>query len=358
MAITTVCECGRRFRHMEGFAPTCRHSGESKLVPNAWHVLHSRYSSAIESNEWSETVERHWLDNEFSKLVPCHSCGSKWVNLSTTIDLSTAERAFWWSWKAHNIVSTEHVQPAKPTITYEQCRALYLQQPSMDDCCVAVTSLSRLPNHLAVQSRCLDTWIRAGLTIHAKNRSEEVDELQALYPQVDHWHICDTVPTEYKTRTQSIHSLAQTAVATGQKILLINSDIEIHGEQRIIREAVDDAVLVGIRHDYQHYWWQGSRFVWGLDVFSFTPEQALALPYAPFSIGKPVWDYWLPQHFRSIGQRMNFVGEPLFFHKMHQTNWSEAEWITGAGWFADRFGFMRTQPESVVFRKSLPFPPP
>ena len=228
----------------------------------------------------------------------------------------------------------------------------------MDDCAVAVTSLSLLPNHLAVQARCLDTWRRSGLTIHSKNRSDEIELLRDLYPQVSQWHVCDKVPTEYKTtRTQSIHALAQTAAETGQRIMLINSDIEIHGEQRIIREAVATGVMVGIRHDYAENWWQGSRFVWGLDVFSFTPEQALALPYAPFSIGKPVWDYWLPQHFRSIGQRMNFVGEPLFFHKLHPTNWSEAEWNMGAGWFADRFGFMRTQPESVEFRKSLPYPP-
>ncbi len=91
----------------------------------------------------------------------------------------------------------------------------------------------------------------------------------------------------------------QTAREIGQTILLINSDIEIHGEQRVIREAIETGVLVGIRHDYKDQWWTGSRFIWGLDAFSFTPEQAAELPYDPYCIGKPVWDYWLPQHFRS-----------------------------------------------------------
>jgi hypothetical protein len=326
--------------------------------PNAWQVIHTRYANAIESYQWSETVERHWLDTDFAAMVPCGSCGNKWQDIKPTIDLSTAESAFRSVWQAHNTVSTEHVQPAKQPISYELCLALYLQQPSMDDCCIAVTSLSLLPNHLQVQDRCLNSWKRAGLTVHSKNQSGEVDQLKDRYPQVDQWHICDVVPEEYKTRTQSIHALAQTAAEIGQRIILINSDIEIHGEQRIIREAVEDGVLVGIRHDYKDHWWTGTRFIWGLDVFSFTPDQARSLPYLPFAIGKPIWDYWLPQHFKTVNQKTNFVGDPFFFHKLHKTNWNEDEWNMGAKWFADTYGFMRTQPESVVYRKSLPFPPP
>lgn len=330
----------------------------SGSAANAWVTIHSRYASAIESGEWSETVERHWLASAFRPMVPCLACAGKWLEIEPLLDLSTPDAAFRTSWELHNKVSTEHVQPAKQAISFERCKALYLQQPSMDDCCVAVTSLSLLPNHLQVQDKCLKTWQRAGFSIHAKNRSEEVERLKKLYPQVVQWHVCDDVPTEYATRTQSIHALAQTAVEIGQRVMLINSDIEIHGEQRIIREAVESGVMVGIRHDYEHHWWTGSRFIWGLDVFSFTPDQARALPYRPYAIGKPVWDYWLPQHFRSLGQRMNFVGEPLFFHKLHETNWNYDEWMMAAGWFADQFGFMRTQEESVAFRKSLPFPPP
>lgn len=353
------CKCGWRiFSDREIRCPKCKYGPSETFPLNAWQVIHTRYASAIESGQWNEAEERNWLNNEFARLVPCGSCGSKWLSLSSKIDLSSAELAFETTWRAHNTVSTEHVQPPKESISYEKCKALYLQQPSMDDCCVAVTSLSLLPNHTAVQEVCLNTWKRAGFTIHAKNRSEEIEQLRGSYPQVAEWHACDKVPTEYKTRTQSIHSLAQTAVEIGSPIMLINSDIEIHGEQSIVRNAMSDGVMVGIRHDYKDQWWTGTRFIWGLDAFSFTPDQARSLPYAPYSIGKPMWDYWLPQHFRSINQKMNFVGEPFFFHKMHKTNWNDEEWHMAAGWFADAYGFMRTQPESVVFRKSLPFPPP
>lgn len=354
-----VCaRCGKVFNHVPVLPLVCGCGRPKRHTVNAWQLMHERYAAAIESGYWSETVERHWMDVEFAARIPCGSCMTNWQGIAPTIDLSSADSAFRTSWEAHNRVSTEHVQPPLEPISFERCQALYLQQPSMNDCAIAVTSLSLLPNHLDVQERCLNSWRRAGFTVHSKNRSDEIDHLKALYPQISQWHVCDEVPTEYQTRTQSIHALAQTAAAIGQTIMLINSDIEIHGEQRILREAIADGVMVGIRHDYAHNWWLGSRFIWGLDVFSFTPDQARALPYRPYAIGKPVWDYWLPQWFRSIGQRMHFVGEPLFFHRVHPTNWNEAEWLMAAGWFADQFGFMRTMAESVDFRKSLPFPPP
>jgi hypothetical protein len=93
---------------------------------NPWSVIHARYASAIQSNQWHEATERNWLTSEFSKLVPCGSCGSKWLSLSATIDLSTAESAFKTLWQAHNTVSTEHVQPPLPAMPYDQCRELWL----------------------------------------------------------------------------------------------------------------------------------------------------------------------------------------------------------------------------------------
>ncbi len=230
-------------------------------------------------------------------------------------------------------------------------------QASMDDCCVIITSLSLLPHHIAVQSTCLNSWKRAGFTIHCKNRKSEVARLKHLYPQVSGWHECEKVQKEYAKPTQSIHALIQTAVEIDQTVLLVNSDIEIHGKQQVVRDAIGSGVLVGIRHDYDSDKRYAVRFAWGLDAFSFTPSQAKRLPYLPFGIGKPVWDYWLPQHWRSIGMPMNFIGEPFFFHKKHKLNWSEAEWLMGAEWFYQQYGFMRSQAESVVFRQSLPYPP-
>lgn len=124
-----ICpNCGRRFSEVPVFPLTCScgtKSGGSNS-PNPWSVIHTRYATAIKTNQWHEATERNWLANEFAKLVPCGSCGSKWLSLSATIDLSTAENAFKTLWQAHNTVSTKHVQPPLPAMSYEQCRELWL----------------------------------------------------------------------------------------------------------------------------------------------------------------------------------------------------------------------------------------
>jgi glycosyltransferase involved in cell wall biosynthesis len=124
----TCPNCGRRFSEVPVFPLICscgtKSSGSDS--PNPWSVIHSRYASSIKSSQWHEAIERNWLNNEFAKLVPCGSCGSKWLSLSATIDLSTAENAFHTLWQAHNTVSTEHVQPPLPAMSYEQCRELWL----------------------------------------------------------------------------------------------------------------------------------------------------------------------------------------------------------------------------------------
>lgn len=338
---SVICKCRNKFCVSESVVVTDNRYASSNVVrPNAWVTIHSRYAAAMESGQWSETVERHWLDNEFSKLVPCGSCGSKWLDIKPTIDLSTAEDAFRTTWHAHNTVSAEHVQPAKPPITYDQCRALYLQQPSMDDCCIAVTSLA--PDQLERQTLCLNTWKRAGLTIFAVQSVAETAILKPQFPQVSTWCI------QNESGPPPINRMAAIAATIQQTILLINSDIEIRGEQRLIREAIQSGTLIGIRHNYHSQWWINNREQWGIDAFSIQPSDRL--PELPFRIGRPVWDYWLLHHFR---ESQSWISEPLFFHRTHKQRWSKSDWDAGAKVFTDHYGLEDF--DSMKFRRQFPF---
>jgi hypothetical protein len=120
------CRCGGVTGYVEPTKP---------VRPNPWHILHMRYAAAI-AGLWSETVERNWLDVEFSKLIPCGSCGGKWLEIRPQLDLSTPEAAFAASWRLHNVVSTEHLEPPKAEITWEQCQAIYLGTQRVDRNCV------------------------------------------------------------------------------------------------------------------------------------------------------------------------------------------------------------------------------
>lgn len=138
-----ICDCGRQMpvctlyrclcgkihgKGMKRGSVVVSHAlpPQPPVQTNPWSLIHSRYAAAIQSQIWDEVIERNWLDCEFSKLVPCSSCGSKWLSLAATLDLSSAESAFRTLWAAHNTVSTQHVQPPLPAMPYDQCRALWL----------------------------------------------------------------------------------------------------------------------------------------------------------------------------------------------------------------------------------------
>jgi len=335
------CSCGGSIVHTPAEVPT-KAKGVTGARPNAWTIAHSHIADCIQSGQWNEAAEREWYRTEFLPLVPKSCCSDSWGPIAAKLDWSTAEAAFRSFWLAHNEVSTKHA--GKPAIAYEQCRALYLPQPSMDDCCVAVTSLA--PNRLERQTVCLDSWKRAGLTIHAVQSANE--ELKEEYPQVSSWSISgDSGPPR-------INALAKVATQTGSVALLINADVEIHGEQRLIREAIASGTLIGVRHNYDSQWWQSKPEQWGMDAFSFTPEAALRLPNLDLRIGRPVWDYWILDYFKS--SQMNWICEPLFFHKTHELGWSAEDFKAGFEKL-QQAGSAIDQPYGAVFRKSFPYPP-
>lgn len=228
---------------------------------------------------------------------------------------------------------------------------------SMDDHCIAVTALSEHPQHLHRQGVCLDSWKGFGLSIIAVNTLAEIASLKHQYPQVDRWIESDTLSVGYDTPTQQIRRLLQVSVEIDKPVLLMNSDIEIHGTQsQLIDRIKPNTLLGGIRFDYQESVADATRQPYGIDAFCVTPEMAATLPDLPMGIGKPTWDYWLPYHFRELGYEIDLIGEPLFYHRFHPTLWREEEWSHGASMIADHYGYdMDTA--RLTFRQMLPYPP-
>lgn len=232
------------------------------------------------------------------------------------------------------------------------------QQPSLDDHCIAVTSLSRLDHHRARQTACLDSWRKFGLSIIAVNQPAEMELLQDAYPQVDRW-IENDVPNEnYERHMQRIKHLANVATVIDQTILLINSDIEIYGGQGMITGPMAEGKqVVGIRWNYpENDYESAERERWGLDAFSFTPELARSLPELDLTIGRPMWDYWIPLHSRISNQPMEFIGQRLFYHQSHNILWSQDDWHKGAKIVSDHYSY-DFGPMAEPFRNSLPYPP-
>lgn len=220
---------------------------------------------------------------------------------------------------------------------------------------VFVTALSCKPSHVEPQQRALTSWRDAGATIVAMNSTREIDVLRKSYPQVDRWLECNDLSDGYEYPTQRIVNLARVACEMDRRIVLINSDIEVRATQSQLKRFLDCEFAAGIRWDYQHSHSTAREYEWGIDAFTFTPEQALALPDdMPLAIGQPMWDYVVPAILAATRATWTptFLHERIFFHRQHATNWSKTAWRRGRDWLRQRYG-VGLEYGDATFRRNL-----
>ncbi len=224
----------------------------------------------------------------------------------------------------------------------------------------AVTSLSEKPHHIARQSVCLSSWKAFGLPIIVVNKTDEIDRLSELYPQVDRWVACDDNLSIFTRQTQQIERLSRVAIDIDKPVMLLNSDIELFGDRSLLLDRLKPNCLVGgIRWNYESILAKAVREDWGIDAFVVTPEMAKTIPASiRMQIGIPFWDYWLPLHFQRIGYEIDLIGERLLYHRSHDAMWGDDDWCIGAKVLDKEFGTnLFSTPGSIAFRQTLPFPP-
>jgi hypothetical protein len=258
---------------------------------------------------------------------------------------------FRYSWEMHE---SANAKLNKSPFTFEEAykrwrpHQAYGQQPSIHEY-FAVTSLA--PHRMARQTIVLDSWKRFGLSVYSVNSPTEIEQLRPICPQVDRW-ISSDPPDGCKT--QRINALLEVAVRKSSPILLINSDIEIYGDQERLFKLIANRVgCVGIRYNYEMHPGVGTQEAWGLDAFLVYPEQVKQFPVVDYSIGKPMWDYWLPWQIMELGGKLDWIGEPFFFHESHPITWTGNECVRAREDFAVRFSAF----DWGDWRRSLPFPP-
>lgn len=208
--------------------------------------------------------------------------------------------------------------------------------------CVAITSLSPNPLKQRRQALCVRSWRDIGLEVIVVNTSDEADLVGDELRELITVHVSDDVTTYYGKPTQSIPSMVRAGIERGIPFMLINSDIEISGDDEHIANALNqpDCLTIGIRYNHE----PGSALRdslmerSGLDVFLMTPEMASTLPLLPFGIGRPVWDYWLPHHFQALGHDINWINQPFFFHERHELAWSKVDLELGYNLLIAEYG--------------------
>ena len=204
--------------------------------------------------------------------------------------------------------------------------------------CSFITSLSPNPARLARQLYCVQSWLDVGVDVICVNTPEEIASL--YFPPGVVVVASSDLSSGCERKTQRISALINVGIETGKPFFLINSDIEVHGHTEVIQQALDasDKLTIGIRYNYDGEK-EAEREQWGLDLFGMTPELAKTLPSMSFGIGLPVWDYWVPYHFRCLKVAFHWINFPFLFHQSHAVHWSQADWRAGADALRDEYGF-------------------
>lgn len=222
--------------------------------------------------------------------------------------------------------------------------------------CIAITSLNPNPEKQERQRICVQSWRDIGLEVVAVNTAAELARLDTGLSNLVHGYVNENTTLEYAKPTQRISSILKAGRQNGIPFILLNSDIEINGDPQVITDALAEPhkLTIGVRYNHE----AGQSITaaeyepWGLDCFLMTPDLAATVPNLPFGIGKPVWDYWLPHHFRSRAVKFNWIRRPFFFHERHPLGWSQAEWNLGARWMHDFCGVPLAQ-SSIAYRQTL-----
>jgi hypothetical protein len=297
------------------------HDSLLRLYHIHWEELHCKQDPNPE-----------WFDDWISRTPAVCGCGER---IAAIIDRLPPRFGDWFAYSVdlHNAINAKLSKPlvalAQAKLLYPQCA--FDQQPTIANL-VAVTSLA--PHRPDRQSVCLDSWKKLGLSIVSVNSQAEIDKIRGDYPQVDTW----ITASDPDCKTQRINTLLDVADLLQTPILLINADIEIHGDQSRLLDFVSQRKnAVGIRHNYETHPGKASIEKWGLDAFLVYPEQVGQLSRVKFSIGKPMWDYWLPWELEKFGE-CEWITAPYFFHRSHELAWTPEECTAAHESFSAQFG--------------------
>lgn len=118
------CSCGRYFD--DGKQPTeppkpKEQTNHPKQTRTAWLALHE-YAAKVPL--WDEVDARKFV-KQWERNLGCSTCGSAWKKLDWKFNYNSPEEFFESTVKAHNYVSTHHVNPSLPEVSMDNAYAMF-----------------------------------------------------------------------------------------------------------------------------------------------------------------------------------------------------------------------------------------
>lgn len=292
--------------------------------PSKQPTKHIQKSHWIELHEYiwtsKEDTKKFFIDWWFRKPTACNCKGADQILADNPISFESEFSFFESGVNLHNAVSSKpELADTHPRFSIEQALQkwrpeLWPSQPRIN--ITAITSLSPLPIHQETQKQAILTWKKMGLDIMSVNLEHEISELQSKFPDIRFY--TGKASTHYDRSTPTIRSMLDHCVSG--EYLLINSDCALYGPQSLLTKSPS----VILRHNWTSKPSDAIQEQWGLDAFRFNSNMVRSAPDLSFAIGKPMWDYWMAWYLEKFFD-LNWIGEPLMYHKIHPVNWQTYE---------------------------------
>jgi hypothetical protein len=199
---------------------------------------------------------------------------------------------------------------------------------------VIATSLS--PNHICNnnQAQAIQSWQKFGKCYSLNHPSEIINSgITAL-------KTLKTVQSILGKPLVNINAFFDFALKNDRDLLLINSDIVLTD----LPKFKQDGITAINRYDYTNTFEDSQFFQAGFDAF-YIPKQFLTIfPPSVYALGSPWHDYWIPK--RAMEQNIPlYLAHGFAYHKVHNTQYNDAEWFRMGEYFKWEFQLQGTVPE-------------
>jgi hypothetical protein len=116
------------------------------------------------------------------------------------------------------------------------------------------------------------------------------------------------------------------------QFLFINSDIIINDPKGLLNQVRDGVAMIK-RMDFDEDISKAKKYDHGIDAFIIPYKYLKIFPQSIYCMGQTFWDYWIP--FRTVkeGVKLFEIKEPIIFHKKHNVQYKQDQWIKLARYF-------------------------
>jgi len=200
---------------------------------------------------------------------------------------------------------------------------------------IICTSLS--PNHACAenQEQAVQSWKRFGKCYSLNHPDEQIKSNGIIALST-----LKTMQSVLCKPLVNINAFFDFALKNDTDLLLINSDIVLTN----LPTFRADGITAINRYDYTNTFDDAQFFQAGFDAF-YIPKQFLTIfPPSPYALGSPWHDYWIPKRVMQRGIPV-YLASGFAYHKIHNTQYNDAEWFRMGEYFKWEFGLSGTVPQ-------------